>query len=245
MFGTIWVTGASSGIGAAFVDAIPTADSRVIGVSRRPHPAAEHFAADLSDPAIWPAVEASFTDGMASGSGERVLFFHCAGVVDPAGPMGSLYPADYTRAVLLNAASGQVLGRSFLSAAQRAGVAATLVVCSSPSAHKSLPGMTHYCAGKAALEQWTRVAAAELGDDPGAPQIFSIVPYAVDTAMVRESMERTAEELPISEHFRKAAANEALATPKQVAAEIWSAIERGVGGGEAIPVGAVPEQVRG
>lgn len=242
MFGTIWVTGASSGIGAAFVDLVPHSGSRVIGISRRPHPSTEHLAADLGDQSSWGAVEASFDEGLAARGEEGALFFHCAGTAEPSGPMVDADPGEYARSVILNAASGQVLGRAFLAAAVRSKSPATLVICSSPAAHKSLAGMTHYCGGKAAIEQWARAAAAEFGGGPGAPRIFSVLPYAVDTAMVRGAMERSGEELPLSDYFHELDSRGAFATPIEAATEIWQAIDRGAGGGEAVAVGAIPAE---
>lgn len=239
---TVWVSGASSGIGAAFVDAAPAAIGRTIGVSRRPYGETEHIPADLGDPASWAKVEKSFERELAAPGVERPLFFHCAGTNDACGPMGDADPEAYARAVICNAAAGQVLGRAFVSSVLAAGLGAgaTLVMCSSPAAHKDLPGMTHYCSGKAALEQWARVAAAEVGDRSDAPRIFSVVPRAVDTPMVRETMEWTGDELPISDHFRRVESSGGFAAPGQVAVEIWEAIENGVDQGAAVPVGAPP-----
>ena len=95
MAGVVWVSGASSEIGAAFVDATPD-DVRIIGVSRRPHRETEDIPADLGDPASWSAVEETFERGLA-------------------GPVGSVVAAGL-------------------------GSEATLMMCSSPAAHKELPG---------------------------------------------------------------------------------------------------------
>lgn len=238
----VWVTGASSGIGAAFVDATPDRFTRVVGISRRPHPRAEHLAADLGDPASWKELERHLGEELAAGDVEEALFFHCAGTLDADGPLVDADPDAYTHAVLLNAAAGQVLGRAFLAAAIRARIAATtFAMCSSPAASNPLAGMSHYCGGKAALEHWTRAVGVELGDGPGVPRVLSIVPHAVDTPMVRGVMERPAEDLPLADFFREAATEQALATPERVAREIWDAIDRGVPQGAALAVGAVPE----
>lgn len=237
----VWVTGASSGIGAAFVEATPDRFTRVVGISRRPHPRAEHLAADLGDPESWKAIERHVGEALADGELDEALFFHCAGTLEADGPLVDADPDAYTHAVLLNAAAGQVLGRAFLAAAIREGVRATFVMCSSPAASEPLAGMSHYCGGKAALEHWTRAVAVELGEGAGVPRVLSIVPHAVDTPMVRGVMERPAEDLPLADFFREAATEQALATPEQVAREIWAGIERGVPQGAALAVGAVPE----
>jgi benzil reductase ((S)-benzoin forming) len=234
----IWVSGASSGIGAAFVDAVADRDARVIGLSRRERVGIENVPVDLSDPASWTAVERHFDEVLATGRHREALFFHCAGTVAANGSLIDADPGEYTRSVLLNAASGQVLGRAFLAATSRAGCRATLVMCSSPAASNALAGMSHYCGGKAGLEHWTRAVAVELADRPGAARVFSVVPCAVDTPLLRELMGGLAAETPLANAFRAALADGALATPEQVAREIWDAIDQGVEPGAAIRVGA-------
>lgn len=237
---TIWVSGASSGIGAAFIDAAPQDCDRIIGISRRPYGETEHIAADLGDPASWRSVEESFARELRYPALERPLFFHCAGTSDATGLMGTVDSEAYARAVICNAAAGQVLGRAFVAGVIQAGLGrgATMVMCSSPSAQNALPGLTHYCGGKAALEHWARSAAAEVGGGDDAPRIFSVVPRAVDTPMVRGAMDRSPEEMPIAGHFRELESQGGLVTPQKAAADIWKAIADQVDQGAAIPVGA-------
>ena len=109
----IWISGASSGIGKALADNVPWPDPRVIDISRRGAPGVEHVEADLSDPASWPTVAESFERELADFSGERVVFVHAAGSVQPIGFAGEVDTEAYTRNVLLNSAAGQVLGHAF------------------------------------------------------------------------------------------------------------------------------------
>jgi benzil reductase ((S)-benzoin forming) len=238
MSDVIWVSGASSGIGAAFVDSVPDPHARVIGISRRPHGGIEHLQADLSDPESWRRVEAHFREVLGEGRYREALFFHCAGTVAATGSLLTAETQEYTRSVLLNSASGQVLGRAFLATASEAGCHATLVMCSSPGASDALAGMSHYCGGKAASEHWARAVAAEMGDGPDAPRVFSIVPCGVDTALVRDLVDGPTAGTPIAEFFRTAIAADVLATPEQVGREIWEVIARGVPQGQAIRIGA-------
>ncbi len=238
MSGVVWVSGASSGIGAAFVDVALARGARVIGISRRSHPHAENLPADLSDPQSWIGVERQFNEVLSTGDYDEAVFFHCAGTVAANGPLVSADPAEYTRSVLLNSASGQVLGRAFLAASSAANCPATLVMCSSPGATDALPGMSHYCGGKAGLEHWARAVAVELGDDPDAAHVFSAVPCAVDTPLLREIIDGVAADTPLAEGFKGAIAQSALATPAQVADEIWQAIDDRVAPGTALRVGA-------
>lgn len=235
MSALVWITGSSSGIGAALVEQVPYADARVIGIARRPHPGAEHLAADLSDPDSWAAVESHIAETLETVRPEAAIFMHFAGTVEGDGPIVDVDPDAYRKAVLLNAASGQVLGRAFLSAVHAAGGAATLVVASSPAGSNPSPGMSHYCAAKAGLEMWTRAVASEVGDDVS---VFSVVPYAVDTPMLRTTASRADEDVAIARHLRAAVNAGRLATATSVADEIWTAVENPPAPGAQLAVGA-------
>jgi len=234
----VWISGASSGIGGAFARATPHADARIIGISRRPSERGETFTADLSNPASWPTVARNFRQVLAT-SPEHALFFHCAGVSDPVGPLAEVESDAYTGAVLLNAASGQVLGQAFIAACHHAGVAATLILCSSPAAARPTPGLTHYSSGKAAMEMWVRGAALEQQRQGGAVDVYGVIPWAVDTPMVRSSGAVARQDAPITVLLQEAIRRDRLASPDSVASEIWAAVAVGVEPGTFVHVGAV------
>jgi NAD(P)-dependent dehydrogenase (short-subunit alcohol dehydrogenase family) len=237
----VWITGASSGIGAALARSAPPG-ARVVGVARRPPPCGEHLRADLADPRAWPLVGDHVDALVRDERPETAVLLHFAGALGPTGPAGSADVAAYTDSVLLNAAAGQVLGARFLRACARVKEVrrATLVMCSSPAATAPRAGAAQYCAGKAALEQWARAVAIEQSALPAPASVFSVVPYGVDTPMVREAMATPAEELPLGEVFRTAAAADRLAAPDAVAREIWALVARPPAPGAAVAVGAVP-----
>jgi benzil reductase ((S)-benzoin forming) len=237
----VWISGASSGIGAAMASAVPDPDARLIGIGRRPPATGEHVSADLSRPDAWPRVATHFADVLAAGDVRSAVFVHMSGIGTPVGPVVDADPEAYTAAVLLNAASGQVLGQAFLAACERAGVRPTLVLCSSPAAAAPAPGASHYGAGKSALEYWAAAVAVEV---EGWGRVFSVVPYAVDTPMVRETIAHP-EATPIAAKLRAAAENGLLASAESTAAQIWSAVLDDTVNGAAVPVGAVPAGVGG
>ena len=81
-----------------------------------------------------------------------------------------------------------------------------------------------------------RLACSRAASLEGRPTTQS----GVDTPLVRAAMEQSAEDLPLGETFRAAAADGRLADPVATAQEIWELIERGVEPGDAVAVGAVP-----
>jgi NAD(P)-dependent dehydrogenase (short-subunit alcohol dehydrogenase family) len=98
--------------------------------------------------------------------------------------------------------------------------------------------MSHYCGGKAALEQWTRAVGIEMGEAEGAPRVFSVVPYCVDTPMLREMISTSSEEVPAAALFSDAASRNLFATPAEAAQEIWAGIKRGLRQGATLTIGA-------
>ncbi|MBS1676273.1 MAG: SDR family oxidoreductase [Actinobacteria bacterium] len=216
-------------------------DARLIGISRRPPVRGEHLAADLGDPASWDLVKDAIEATLDTERPRKAVFLHFSGVIGPIGPLRSIDLDEHRSSVLLNSASGQVLGAAFVAAAAQRDIPGTLVLCSSPGGHKALEGIAQYGAGKVAQEHWARAAALDLAAGNARGNIFSVIPYGVDTAMVREAMDSPADVLPLGDHFRAAAAAEELASPLEAAREIWALVDSAdTEPGAAIAVGAVP-----
>ncbi|MGH9070021.1 MAG: SDR family NAD(P)-dependent oxidoreductase [Acidimicrobiales bacterium] len=226
----VWVSGASSGIGRAMVDKVPWEGARVIGISRRPGPApAEHLRADLSDPASWQAVGESFAAELDGFDGERVVFVHAAGTVDPIGFAGRVDSEAYSAGVVLNSAAPQVLGHMFLAAARplegrqpRPG--RHLVMITSGAAKGVYAGWSSYGAGKAAMDQWVRNAGAEqaLG---GGVQVLAVAPGTVDTAMQARLRETPEGDFPARAKFVGIHESGGLSDPHEVATRIWGLLD--------------------
>lgn len=192
----------------------------------------EHFAADLADPADWVRVEEHFAAELAGFDGERVIFVHNAGTVVPIGPAVAVDAAAYAKAVLLNSAAPQVLGRAFLRATAGLDCERQLVMLSSGAATKAYPGWSAYNAGKAAVDHWVRTvgleeAAAER-ESAGAVKgcrVIAVAPGVVDTAMQGEIRAVDEQAFPAVERFRELKRSGGLITPKEAAAGLWSVIE--------------------
>lgn len=222
----VWVTGASQGIGRALVDQAPFDDATIFDISRRGGvPGTTHVAADLADPSGWVAVEAHVRDTLAAFDGDRTVFVHCAGTLEPMGYAAEVDTERYRRQVLLNSAAPQALGQAFLSAAARLDARVDFVQLTSGAASKPYEGWSAYCAGKAAGDHWVRTVGCEQATRGGA-RMLAIAPGVVDTNMqglIRDTDER---DFPAVGKFRQLHQDGQLTDPTDAAERIWKVLDR-------------------
>ena len=220
----IFLSGASSGIGLAMARSVPFAGARVIDISRRGAAGLEHFAADLAEPASWGGVADLFAKEMAGFEGERVVFVHSAGTLEPMGFAGEVDAEGYARQVLLNAAAPQVLGDAFLRAARGTEAPCTLLFIGSGAASSVYEGWSAYCAGKAAVDHWVRTVGAEQERRGGSCRVLSVAPGVVETAMQEQIRSMTEEAFPQVERFRELHRQGALRDPEDAARDLWALV---------------------
>ena len=233
----VWISGGSSGIGAALAATVPYDDARVIDISRSgAGPAQEHLPADLADPTSWSALEAHFAAQVGSFEGDRIVMIHAAGVLEPIGYAGEVDSASYRRSVLTNAAAGQMLGHAFLRAAAPRSIDSHLVMISSGAASTAYEGWTAYSAGKAALEAWVRAAGAEQAHRSSRCQVIAVRPGVVATHMQEQIRAASATDFPAVERFRALHADGDLADPAEAARRIWGCLDRDLPNGAVVDV---------
>lgn len=229
----VFITGASSGLGLALARTVPWSPARVIDVSRRGASGLEHVKADLADPAGWSAVAALFEREVAGYEGERIVFVHSAGTLEPIGFAGEVDAEAYARQVLLNSAAPQVLGDAFLRAARATRAACFVVMISSGAARSVYEGWSAYAAGKAAMDHWVRTAGAEQERRGGRVRILSVAPGVVETPMQEQIRATPSEDFPEVQRFHELARSGALRDPQDAARDVWSLLDR------ELPNGAV------
>lgn len=223
------VTGGSSGIGRALLARAPAGAHRVDVSRSGPETAGlddvAHVPADLADPGAWPDVAARIAEHVAAEPWERVALLHAAGTLEPIGFAGEVDGDAYRRSVLLSSAAGQVLGERFLAAVSATPAARReLVLLSSGAARTAYPGWSAYGAGKAALDQWARVVAAEQAQRGGV-RVCAVAPGVVATPMqarIRQSDER---DFPHVGRFHQLHEQQQLADPDEVARGLWALLD--------------------
>lgn len=215
-----FITGASSGIGRGIASAALADGATVATVSRRSGPGIHH-ASDLSDPTAWPEM-IRWVESLVEAEAPGWLgFAHCAATLTPIGFAADVDRDAYARNVLLNSASPQVLGAGFLRVAAAAGLPGSLMQISSGAASNPYAGWSSYCAAKAAVDQWARVASREERESGRPMRVMSVAPGVVATDMQAEIREAPPERFPHVERFQALERDGDLADPRAVGERLW------------------------
>jgi NAD(P)-dependent dehydrogenase (short-subunit alcohol dehydrogenase family) len=172
--GTVLVTGGSSGLGAATVDAVREAGGHPLVLDRVPPTGTVDYAqADLADRA---ATEAAVDDLVSAAGGWLDAVFTAAGI-DSCGPFGEVPAEDWERVLQVNLLGTARVVRAALPHLERSH--GTVVTCSSTLGLKALPDATAYCAAKFGVIGFTRSLAAETAGRIG---VTCLIPGGMHTA---------------------------------------------------------------
>jgi len=158
---------------------------------------------------------------VGSSAADWLGFAHCAATLTPIGFAREVDAAAYTRNVLLNSASPQVLGAGFLRVASDAGLPGTLMQISSGASTSAYPGWSSYCAAKAAVDQWSRVAGREEAHSNRQMTVMSVAPGVVATDMQAQIRRSSTDEFPQVAKFQALRDDGALADPTAVGTKLW------------------------
>jgi NAD(P)-dependent dehydrogenase (short-subunit alcohol dehydrogenase family) len=233
----MWITGASSGIGAALAKTAPYPDAHIVDISRSGGtPGTEHLPADLADPAAWSAVAAHFRVRLTDFDGDHVAFVHAASALAPIGFSGEVDHKAYRTTVMLDAAAPPVLGDAFLNALDASGFSGTadLVFISSGAAQRPIEGWSAYCAGKAAQEMWVRTVGAEQARRGRGRRLLAIAPGVVETAMQERIRATDEHDFPDVGRFRRLHEEGKLLDPLDSAERVWAVVGSDVESGAVV-----------
>jgi NAD(P)-dependent dehydrogenase (short-subunit alcohol dehydrogenase family) len=166
---------------------------------------------DVSDES---AVEA-FAAEVVSRFGAIDLWVNNAGVLDPIAPVRDISVADFRSHIDINL-TGLFLGtRTFVRHLRKRGGEGVLINVSSGAAWKPYQGWGVYCAGKAGVERFTEVVAAE--EEASGLRAYSIAPGVIDTSMQELIRGCEPDRFPEVDRFREMRANQSFNTGSFVA----------------------------
>lgn len=219
----VWISGATQGLGLGLARNVPYAGARIINLSRRVHPEFETVQFDLTRPETYAAVQRSFERELAQFAGSRALFIHNA-YYDSRGFVGEADSQEQARALQANAVAPMILGDLFLRSVGR-GYETGLVLMSSAAARHPFVGNATYCAAKAGVEMWVRVARRELKIRGRSSWVVAVRPGFVDTPTTRLIARADPAEYPAAPQMaRQFETGEGVLTPDQAALDIWAAL---------------------
>jgi NAD(P)-dependent dehydrogenase (short-subunit alcohol dehydrogenase family) len=230
------ISGASRGLGAAFLELAVARGARVLGLARS-FPEPVRALADSSAGRVVLRTGDLCQTGSLPGAAELagflgeagdVLLVNNAATTTPVGAIGRLGGDPTAIAVATNLTGTMVLIDSFLAALDggdgpalalgpHLSRVAVLFVTSSV-ARRPKPGTAVYCATKAGGEMFVEVLRAELADDPRCV-IANVDPGGMDTDM-HASLRTPGGYFPDRDRLREVAAAGRLASPAAVAVRI-------------------------
>ena len=172
--GTVLVTGAASGLGAATVAAVRQAGGRPLALDRMPVDGVPHEVVDLSDTRAAEEAVRRLVDG-AGGTLDGVVT--CAGT-DKCGPLDGVDGADWDRVVMVNLLGTAAVVRAALPYL-KASDNGRIVTVASTLGHRVFGDATAYCASKFGVVGLTRGLQAELKGEVG---VTLLTPGGMTTA---------------------------------------------------------------
>lgn len=213
------ITGGSTGLGAALCEEYLARDWQVVEFSRRaPHPYSVKL--DLADLHQAARVFGATFESLASHACDEVVAINNAAVLGPVGPSAFADPTEVARSVDVNVTAGVLFASEFIRVFQLRECAKTFVNISSGAAVKAHPGWSLYSAGKAAMEHYGRVLAAEQDQHDSPVRVFSVNPGIMDTGMQAEVRSAKPEDFPELDRFIGYRDDGLLVPPRDVATRI-------------------------
>lgn len=176
------VTGASSGIGKAIVEALlKSEDAQVYGISRRQtveHDRYVHFAVDLSDQQA--LIDFELPQITAT---EQIVLLNNAGTLGTVAHVGSLDDKEIAGSYNVNVLAPAILSNKFVKAYSELSCDKLIINISSGAASSPYDGWAVYCSAKAAVDMFSRTMVQEQDLKPNGINVLAIAPGVVDTAM--------------------------------------------------------------
>jgi NAD(P)-dependent dehydrogenase (short-subunit alcohol dehydrogenase family) len=172
--GTVLVTGAASGLGAAVVAAVREAGGHPIALDRVPVEGVPHEVVDLSDTRAGEAAVRRLVDAVG-GTLDAVVT--CAGT-DKCGALEDVEPVDWDRVVLVNLLGTAAVVRASLPYL-RSSDNPRVVTVASTLGHRVFPDATAYCASKFGVVGFTRALQSETKGEIG---VTLLTPGGMSTA---------------------------------------------------------------
>lgn len=219
-----FITGTSSGIGKALVDALlKFGNNQIFGLSRTNtlhEDAFHHKVIDLSN-----AEEVAVFDFEEISKADRIVLINNAGTLGEVKYVGQQSDENIRHSIQVNFVSAAVLMNKFIAKYQEVQAVKLIVNLSSGAADNAYDGWANYCSSKAALNMYTEVIHKEQEKQKYPVKSYAIAPGVVDTLMQEVIRETSSEDFSQLDKFKKLKQNHALYQAQDVARKMISLIE--------------------
>lgn len=211
------LTGHSRGLGAAIAASLLARGITVLGLSRNGNDVLQaQFPAALRQHRIDLSDTGMLSQWIADGALQRflsdadvALLINDAAVAQPLGLVDRHEASTVAKAVAVNVAAPLMLASAFAAASEHANDRRILHI-SSGAGSTAFPGMSIYCATKAALDHHARCVAA---DSLPRLRICSLSPGIIDTDMQVDVRSQPSGQFPLHDVFEAFKRNGELSSP--------------------------------
>jgi NAD(P)-dependent dehydrogenase (short-subunit alcohol dehydrogenase family) len=219
------ITGASRGLGAGLAARFAEAGLR-LGLCARHEPAVPDGGGSGSTvTAEVDVTDAEAVDRFAADVADRLgpidLWINNAGLLEPIAPLRDADPSALEAHIRTNVLGVLYGSRAYVRHLRGTNRGGVLVNISSGAATSVYEGWSAYCASKAAVDQATRVVAAE--EKGSGLRAYAVAPGVVDTDMQAMIRATSPEAFPDVERFRQRAETGDFNSPRWVADQILAA----------------------
>ncbi len=248
------VTGASRGLGAGLAARFAEAGLG-LGLCARHVPEPPDVRGPVGGAAAGAGVVTAAVDVADAGAVDRFcasvvdrlgridLWVNNAGLLAPIGPLRDADPDEVRANVEVNVVGVLHGSATFARHVRSRPGGGVLVNITSGAASTPYAGWAAYCASKAAVDQATRVVAAEERD--AGLRVYAVAPGVVDTGMQAAIRATPPDRFPAVERFRELRRTRAYNSPAWVADHILDLLrERGDGDDGGDVVRRVPDEPR-
>ncbi|MCU9613514.1 (S)-benzoin forming benzil reductase [Caldibacillus lycopersici] len=232
---TYIITGASKGIGLALSKLLLAEGNQLVCVARTINEELLSEAKEKNCPLTFLQADLSNTQDVELlmtkirkellEAPTSVALINNAGMIDPIGRVEDNPAELIDKSISVNLIAPMILCSAFIRTFENVTIEKKIINISSGAGRNPTTGWSSYCAGKAGLDHFTRVVAAEQQNIPFGVKAISIAPGIIDTGMQETIRSATKDDFEELDRFIQFKAQGMLSTPEQTAQKLVQLME--------------------